>query len=70
MGNCATIFLTNNTYRATNIKNPNKIEQDLMKLLPKEEWFDFTNRMIDYGREHCKANCKHLACPLKSYIQK
>lgn len=41
--------------------DPNKIEQDLMKLLPKEEWFDFTYRMIDYGRNICQArphDCK------------
>jgi len=50
--------------------NPEKIEKDLMLLLPKSEWFDFTNRMISYGREYCKASCKHLTCPLRNYIQK
>lgn len=35
--------------------NPNKIEQDLMAVLPKEEWFDFTYRLIQYGREVCPA---------------
>ena len=54
----------------TSNKTPEKIEQDLMKLLPKEEWFNFTNRMIDYGRTYCPARCKHLSCPLISYIQK
>ncbi len=49
--------------------NPEKIEQDLMKLLPKDEWFDFTNRMIAYGRKYCKASCKHTSCPLRTYIQ-
>jgi endonuclease-3 len=43
--------LTDNT-------DPNKIEQDLMKLLPKKEWFDFTYRIQKYGREVCSAN-KH-----------
>jgi len=51
----------------TNNKDPNKIEQDLMKLLSKEEWFNFTNRMIYYGRKYCPAHCKHLSCPLKEY---
>ena len=46
----------------------NKIEQDLMKLLPKNEWFDFTNRMIAYGREYCKASCSHAQCPLKNLL--
>lgn len=52
----------------TNNKTPEKIEQDLMKLLPKEEWFNFTNRMIAYGRAYCPAHCKHQNCPLKFYI--
>ena len=54
----------------TSNKTPEKIEQDLMKLLPKEEWFDFTNRMIDYGRKYCPAHCKHTDCPLKKFIIK
>jgi len=54
----------------TNNKAPEKIEQDLMKILPKEEWFDFTNRIISYGRQYCPAHCKHLVCPLRYYIQK
>jgi len=52
----------------TNNKDPNKIEQDLMKILSKKEWFDFTNRMIAYGRKYCPSHCKHAACPLKEYI--
>lgn len=54
----------------TNNKDPNKIEQDLMKILPKEEWFDFTNRIISYGRKCCPSRCKHIDCPLKNHIEK
>ena len=54
----------------TKNKDPNKIEQDLMKILPKEEWFNFTNRMIAYGRTYCKASCKHTTCTLKKYVNK
>ncbi|MEK7501956.1 MAG: endonuclease III, partial [Patescibacteria group bacterium] len=54
----------------TKNSDPNKIEKDLMRLLPKEEWFDFTNRMIDYGRLYCLAHCKHINCPLRKYIEK
>ncbi len=50
--------------------NPEKIEKDLMEILPKSEWFNFTNRMIAYGRQYCPAHCKHLDCPLKNYIRK
>jgi endonuclease-3 len=31
-------------------KDPVRIERDLMLLLPKKEWFNFTYRVIDYGR--------------------
>ena len=39
----------------TTHSDPNKIEQDLMRLLPKKEWFDFTYRLIEYGRQYCPA---------------
>ena len=42
----------------TEKKDPEKIEKDLMEILPKEEWKDFTYRMIDYGRQYCPAR-KH-----------
>ncbi len=35
--------------------DPKKIEQDLMKLLPRSEWFGFSHRLIDYGRAYCPA---------------
>lgn len=37
-------------YNLTDFRDPVKIEQDLMKLLPKKEWFFFTYRVIEYGR--------------------
>jgi endonuclease III len=50
--------------------SPEKIELDLMKLLPKKEWVPFSHRLIYHGRYVCKApipdcaNCvlNHL-CP-------
>jgi endonuclease-3 len=45
----------------TNQEDPNKIEQDLMKLLPPEEWTGFSHRLILHGRRVCyarKPNCK------------
>ncbi|MBI4122824.1 MAG: endonuclease III [Parcubacteria group bacterium] len=39
----------------TSHKDPVKIERDLMELLPKKEWFDFTYRLIEYGRQYCPA---------------
>ena len=39
----------------TSQSNPEKIEQDLMGLIPKKEWIDFSHRMIHHGRQVCKA---------------
>jgi endonuclease-3 len=35
--------------------DPTRIEQDLMALLPKKEWFGFSYRLIMYGRQICPA---------------
>ncbi|MBI2113032.1 MAG: endonuclease III [Candidatus Wildermuthbacteria bacterium] len=45
----------------TDSKNPVRIEQDLMKLFPKKEWFILTYRLIEYGRQICPAR-KHKNC--------
>lgn len=36
-------------------KNREKIERDLMKLFPKEQWFDLSNLLIAHGRKVCLA---------------
>ena len=49
----------------TDQKDPVKIERDLMEILPKEEWLEFTYRLIDYGRAYCPAKAHdHARCPL------
>ena len=45
----------------TDHKDPVKIEQDLMKLLPKKDWFFFTYGIIEYGRHICPSR-KHKDC--------
>ncbi len=46
--------------------NPVKIEQDLMKLFPKKDWFKLTYILIDHGRAICAAkNRKCAVCPIK-----
>lgn len=45
----------------TRQEDPNKIEKDLMALLPKEEWIGFSHRLILHGRKICharKPNCQ------------
>lgn len=45
--------------------DPNKIEQQLMKNIPKENWFKITYMIIDHGRAICRAqNPKCEICPL------
>ena len=39
----------------TKEKNPNKIEKDLMALVPREDWIDFAHLLIFHGRRVCKA---------------
>ncbi len=42
----------------TDYSDPVKIEKDLMAILPQKEWFPFTYRVIEYGRQICPAR-KH-----------
>ncbi len=39
----------------TTSSSPEAIEKDLMKILPKEAWLDFTLQMIEYGRTYSPA---------------
>jgi endonuclease-3 len=51
----------------TGHKDPEKVEQDLMALLPKKEWVDFSHRLIHHGRRVCIARRpKCTECPLLS----
>ena len=45
--------------------DPDKIEQDLMRAIPRDRWFDFTYVLIDHGRATCvarKPRCEE--CPV------
>ncbi|MFA5136084.1 MAG: endonuclease III [Patescibacteria group bacterium] len=55
----------------TESKDQQKIEKDLMKLLPKSEWAGFSYRTIAYGRAYCKAKFhNHAICPLTELLQR
>ncbi len=44
---------------------PAKIEQDLMRVVPRERWIDFSHRVIWHGRQLCLARRPRCAqCPL------
>lgn len=50
----------------TRYTDPAKIEQDLMKLAPKEEWSDLSYRLILHGRAVCSARKpEHGICMLQ-----
>jgi len=49
----------------TDQEKPEKIEEDLMKITPKEEWGKLSNLLILHGRYVCTAkNPKHKECVL------
>lgn len=51
--------------------NPDKIERDLMELIPQEEWIAFGHRMIYHGRQVCLArNPRCDQCALNSFCPK
>ena len=45
--------------------DPDRIEHDLMRLVPRKKWFDFTYVLIDHGRSICQARKPRCAeCPV------
>jgi len=45
--------------------DPDKIELDLMRLVPRDRWFDFTYVLIDHGRAVCVARRPRCGdCPV------
>jgi len=47
-------------------KVPEKIERDLMKVVPKKDWLDFNYLLVNHGRTFCNARkprCKE--CPIR-----
>lgn len=50
--------------------DPIKIEKDLMKIIPQNDWVRFSHMLILYGREYCPARHKHTDCPLFNFLLK
>jgi endonuclease-3 len=47
--------------------NPVKIEQDLMKLVPRDHWIQFSHQVIHFGRELCAARRPKCGeCPIEA----
>ena len=45
----------------TKQKRAEKIEQDLVKIIPKDDWYDLSNMLIAHGRKVC--NARKPNCP-------
>ncbi|MGN0594409.1 MAG: endonuclease III [Hominimerdicola sp.] len=55
---CGRLGLTKN-------KEPEKVENDLRKILPPDKSSDFCHRLVLFGREYCKARGERCSeCPL------
>jgi endonuclease III len=55
------VFRLSHRLGLTRANTPEKVEQDLMKLIPQEEWIDFSHRLIHHGRRVCTA--RNPQCP-------
>ncbi len=42
-------------------RDPVKVEKDLMEIVPRKEWYDFSNYLIHHGRAVC--NARKPQCP-------
>jgi endonuclease-3 len=52
-------------------KTPEKIERDLMQIVPRDRWFEMTYLIIDYGRAYCVARPhEHALCPLTKVLER
>lgn len=51
--------------------DPGKIEEDLMRLVPQDQWIPFSHRMIKHGRKYCTARKPRcVECPMSPFCPK
>jgi endonuclease III len=61
------VFRITRRLKLTKQKTPEKVEQDLMKLVPQDRWITFGHQVIWFGRKVCQARKPLCAqCPLES----
>ena len=65
------VFRISRRLGLTSGKTPEKVEQDLMKLIPAREWINFSHRLIHHGRRVCNARSPQCSlCALEPRCQK
>ena len=61
------VFRISRRWKFSTQKTPEKVERDLMELVPKERWIDFGHQVIHHGRRLCTARKPLCAdCPMES----
>lgn len=61
------VLRLSNRLDLTRNEDPKKVEQDLMKIIPKEKWIQFSHQLIWHGRRVCHARKpKCLECNMES----
>src|SRR5579863_6412753 len=60
------VFRIAHRLRLTEQNTPEKVEQDLMKIVPRDRWIVFAHQMIWFGRKICQARKPLCAmCPVE-----
>ena len=50
--------------------DPEKIENDLLKVIPKKYYYDVNHLLVWHGRKTCTArNCNCIECPINNYCE-
>ena len=60
------VFRITHRLKLSNGKTPEKVEQDLMKVIPRSRWISFAHQIIWFGRKICQARKPLCAdCPIE-----
>jgi endonuclease-3 len=60
------VFRVSRRLGLTRSETPQAVEQDLMKVIPKDRWIQYSHEIIHHGRQICEARKpKCAACPLE-----
>jgi endonuclease-3 len=61
------VFRISHRLKLSKEKTPEKVEQDLMKLVPRDRWISFGHQVIWFGRRVCAArNPRCIECPVET----
>lgn len=60
------VFRITHRLKLSSGKNPEKVEEDLMRLVPQDRWISFSHQLILFGRKICVARKPLCAeCPIE-----